>query len=140
MKRLSCKLVGAILVATLFAPVLVPGAPAPPEIKTVVAFVFAPGSAGQLRPWGTAFFVGVADPKDANRTFVYLVTAKHVLQKDDRKSWLPKVFLRLNTKKGDTGFVEIPISPSGRDQTVFLHPNDSTADVAVIPDGQFTPW
>lgn len=134
MKRPSARTVGAIVVALLLAPGLLLGGPAPPEIKTVVAFVFAPGSApGQLKPWGTAFFVGVPDPKDANRTFVYLVTAKHVLQTDDRKSWLPKVFLRLNTKKGDTGLVEVPITPSGRNQTVFVHPKDATADVAVIP-------
>jgi hypothetical protein len=93
-----------------------------------------PGQAAdQLKPWGTAFFVGVKDPKDEKRSFVYLVTAKHVLQDGDRKSWLPKVFLRLNTRNGDSGLIEIPIIPAGGNRTVFLHPQDSTADVAVIP-------
>lgn len=123
-----------IVLATLSLPRALFGGPVPPEIKTVLAFVFAPApAAGQLKPWGTAFFVGVKDPKDEARSFVYLVTAKHVLQTDDRKSWLPKVFLRLNTKQGDSGFVEVPIVPAGRNRTVFLHPKDSTADVAVIP-------
>jgi hypothetical protein len=63
MKRPSAGTVGAVIAALLLAPGLLPGAPAPPEIKTVVAFVFAPGSApGQLRPWGTAFFVGRPPP------------------------------------------------------------------------------
>lgn len=134
MIRASRRLVALTVSAALLAPGILLGAPVPPEIKTIVTFVFAPGPAeGQLRPWGTAFFVGVKHPKDETRSFVYLVTAKHVLQAEDRKSWLPKIFLRLNTKKGDTGIVEVPIIPAGRNQTVFLHPTDSTADVAVVP-------
>jgi hypothetical protein len=86
-----------------------------------------------MRAWGTAFFVGVKDPKDEKRNFCYVVTAKHVLQTEDHKSWLPKIFLRLNTKTGDSEFIEIPIVSSGQHKTVFLHPTDSTADVAVIP-------
>lgn len=128
------RLFAIIAVAMLSVPGVLSGAPVPPEIKTVVAFVFAPGQAAdQLVPWGTAFFVGVKDPKDENTSFVYLVTAKHVLQADDRKSWLPKIFLRLNTRKGDSGLIEVPIIPAGRNQTVFLHPQDATVDVAVIP-------
>ena len=126
-----------VLISAVFAliyPRLLVGAPVPAEVKTVVAFVFAPGSKpGQVKPWGTSFFVGVKDPKDEKRSYAYLVTAKHVLQNEDRKSWLPKVFLRLNTLKGDAAFVEIPINVSGNNQTVFVHPNDSTADVAVVP-------
>ncbi|MBI2232183.1 MAG: hypothetical protein HYU46_24200, partial [Deltaproteobacteria bacterium] len=128
------RFIAVIVVVAVLLPRLLFGAPVPPEIKTVVAFVFAPGpKADQLKPWGTGFFVGVKDPKDENKSFVYLVTAKHVLQTEDRKSWLSKIFLRLNTRTGDSGIIEIPIVPSGKNQTVFLHPNDSTADVAVIP-------
>jgi hypothetical protein len=128
------RLVSIILVFAVLLPRLLLGAPVPPEVKTVVAFVFAPGpKAGQLRPWGTSFFVGVRDPNDEKRTFPYLVTAKHVLQTEGRQSWLSKIFLRLNTHKGDAEIVEIPIVTSGKNRTVFLHPNDSTADVAVIP-------
>lgn len=123
-----------IFVVAVLLPCLLFGAPVPPEIKMIVVFVFAAGpKADQLKPWATGFFVGVKSPKDENQAFVYLVTAKHVLQTEDRKSWLSKIFLRLNTRKGDSGIIEIPIVPSGKNQTVFLHPNDSTADVAVIP-------
>lgn len=134
MTRVLRTLLAATMALAVLSPGLLLGGPVPPEIKTVVAFVFAPGPAeGQLKPWGTAFFVGVKHPNDETKSFVYLVTAKHVLQTDDRKSWLPKVLLRLNTRKGDTGIVEVPVVPSGRNQTVFLHPKDATADVAVIP-------
>ncbi len=134
MKRRSARLLTFIAAAYLLAPGLSLAAPVPPVVKTVVAFVFAPGLAeGQLKPWGTAFFVGVKDPKHEDRSFVYLVTAKHVLQAEDRKSWLPKVFVRLNTRAGDSQFVTVPLVLSGAGQTVFLHPKDSAADVAVIP-------
>jgi hypothetical protein len=127
-------LLAFVVVGCLSVPKALHGAPVPPEIKTVVAFLFAPGPAGgQPIPQGTGFFVGVKHPKDEAKSFVYLVTAKHVLQSSDRKSWLPKIFLRLNTRKGDLGFIEVPIVPSGRGQTVFLHPTDTTTDVAVIP-------
>jgi hypothetical protein len=95
------KVVTIILTCAVIVPRLLFGAPVPAEVKTVVAFVFAPAEkAGQLKPWGTSFFVGVADPNDEKRIFSYLVTAKHVLQTEDRKSWLSKIFLRLNTLKG----------------------------------------
>jgi hypothetical protein len=108
-------------------------APIPPEVKTVVAFVFVPGKQpGKAVPYGTAFFVGVKDPKNSERTFVYLVTAKHVLQNPDHKSWLPKILLRLNTKDGGAEAVEVPVSLTGTNKTVFQHP-DPSVDIAIIP-------
>ena len=134
MRRFSALIIVLALVGCLSDPTTLHGGPVPPEIKTVVAFVFAPGpTGGPPIPHGTGFFVGVKHPKDETRSFVYLVTAKHVLQSVDRRSWLPKILLRLNTRKGDLGFIEIPIVPSGRGQTIFLHPTDTTTDVAVIP-------
>lgn len=108
-------------------------APIPPEVKSVVAFLFIPGKQPtEFTPYGTAFFVGVKDSKNPERNFAYLVTAKHVLQDSDHKSWLPNIFLRLNTKNGGSEIVEIPVSPSGTNKTVFLHP-DPSVDIAVIP-------
>lgn len=108
-------------------------APIPPEVKSVVGFLFIPGKQpGELVPYGTGFFVGVKDSKNADRSFVYLVTAKHVLQAADHKSWLPKIFLRLNTRTGGSEILEIPLSLSGAHRTVFLH-SDPSVDLAVIP-------
>ena len=111
---------------------MVGAAPIPPEVKAVVAFLFAQKSDTEMVPWGTAFFVGVKHPKQPERSFVYLVTAKHVLQTPDRKSWLPKIFIRLNRHDGGSDLLELPIVISGKGQTTFVHP-DPTVDLAVIP-------
>ena len=108
--------------------------PIPAEVKSVVAFVFIPDKEpGSFTPWGTAFFVAVKDEANPDRAFVYLVTAKHVLQTADQKAWLPQIFVRLNTRAGASEMFPVPIVVSGAKQTVFLHPTDKTADVAVIP-------
>jgi hypothetical protein len=128
--RCSLACVVAIL---LFCGGTTMAAPIPPEVKSVVGFLFIPGKQpGELVPYGTGFFVGVKDPKNADRSFVYLVTAKHVLQATDHKSWLPKIFLRLNTRTGGSETIEIPLSFSGVDRTVFLH-SDPSVDLATIP-------
>jgi hypothetical protein len=133
MIRNSRSALASILVVVLFWGEAIMAAPIPPEVKSVVAFVFIPGKKpGELVPYGTAFFVGVKDPKTADRFFVYLVTAKHVLRTQDHKSWLPKIFLRLNTKTGGSEILEMPLSLSGANRTVFLH-TDPSVDIAVIP-------
>jgi hypothetical protein len=107
-------------------------APIPPDVKDAVAFVLRAGDKpGELVPYGTAFFVGVPDPKNGGRSFVYLVTAKHVFQTPDHK-WLPQVFVRLNTKEDSSELLQVPIVISGEKKTVFLDP-DSTVDIAVVP-------
>ncbi len=59
--------------------------PVPPEIKKIVAFIFVPGKGGNLIPQGTGFFLGIKHPQKQDRFLVYLVTAKHVLQDNDKK-------------------------------------------------------
>lgn len=133
MIRKSKPALASVLVVILFWGEAIMAAPIPPEVKSVVAFVFIPGKKpGELVPYGTAFLVGVKDRKTADRFFVYLVTAKHVLRTPDHKSWLPKIFLRLNTKTGGSEILEIPLSLSGVNKTVFLH-TDPSVDIAVIP-------
>jgi hypothetical protein len=110
------------------------GGAVPPEVKSVVAFVFVPDKEpGKFLPWGTAFFVAVKDELDPSRTFVYLVTAKHVLRAQDHKTWFPQVFVRLNTRTGGSELIPVPVILAEAHQTVFLHPSDPAADVAVIP-------
>ena len=133
MKRGSRPFLVCIALAIFLGWEAVVAAPIPPEVKTVVAFVFIPGQQpGKTVPYGTAFFVGIKDPKNSERSFVYLVTAKHVLQGPDHKSWLPKILVRLNTKNGGVETEEIPVSLTGTNKTVFQHP-DPSVDIAVIP-------
>ena len=126
-------ILASLLIALLFGGGAASAAPIPPEVKSVVAFVFIPGKQlGEFIPYGTAFFVGVKDTQNSERSFVYLVTAKHVLQAPDHKSWLPNIFLRLNTKNGASEVVKIPVALSGPHRTVFIHA-DPSVDVAIIP-------
>lgn len=109
-------------------------APVPSQVKDVVAFVFAKGEKpGEIVAWGTAFFVGVKHPANADRLLVYLVTARHVLKTADQKAWLPSVLVRLNARAGGTQVAEVPVVPSGDGQNVFVHSTDPTVDIAVIP-------
>jgi len=133
MNMIAKSILALFFLTILFEGKAIMAAPIPPEVKSVVAFVFIPGRGpSEFIPYGTAFFVGVKDPKNSERSYVYLVTAKHVLQNLDHKSWLPKMFLRLNTKNDSSEIFEVPVSPSGAQKTVFLHP-DPSVDIAVIP-------
>ncbi len=106
--------------------------PIPPELKSIVTFVFVEKIGKGLVPHGTAFFVGVPHPKEADRHFVYLVTAKHVLQDPETKSFFPKISVRLNLAEGGTLLASIPLVEGGPAKNIFVH-KDSTVDLAVIP-------
>ena len=105
--------------------------PIPPEVKSVVVFVFVEKE-GKLVANGTAFFVGVKKSSEPPIFSVYLVTAKHVLYKPDTTEYLDKVFIRINRKDGGCEVGVIPIKVTGDNRTVFLH-DDPTVDIAVIP-------
>lgn len=104
----------------------------PPQVKQVVAFIFIERPDGKLVANGTAFFVGVPDEQNPERSYVYLVTAKHVLQKTEGGPFFPAVFVRLDKKDGSAETVKLPIVASGDKRTVFFH-DDTTVDLAVFP-------
>ena len=105
--------------------------PIPPEVKSIVVFVFIEKE-GDLIPNGTAFFVGVKNPSEPTRSVVYLITAKHVLYKPDTTEFLDKVFVRINKRKGGSKINPIPIRVEGENKTVFFH-SDPTVDIVAIP-------
>jgi len=105
------------------------GVPIPEEIKKIVSFIFVRNAGGQLVPNGTGFFVGVPSDKDPNRSYVYLVTAKHVLQ-DQRGQWFPEVAVRLNKLDGGAEFVRLDLRPK---KQVYTHATDGSVDIAVVP-------
>lgn len=106
--------------------------PIPPTLKKTVAFIYAPNQKGELIPNGTGFFIAVSPPEDSNKNMGYLVTAKHVLQKQDKKSFFQDVSLRLNRKNGTAQMVQVPLRLEGANKNVFLH-QDPTVDLALIP-------
>jgi len=63
-------------------------APIPSEVKSVVAFIFIKNEEGKLIANGTGFFVGVRNPSNPDSFSVYLVTAKHVLYKQNTTDFL----------------------------------------------------
>jgi Trypsin-like peptidase domain len=106
--------------------------PVPPEIKSVVTFIFVAGSSGTAAPQGTGFFVNVKDPTSPDRIFGYLVTAKHVLQTDDQQAFRSEILIRLNVTGGESELAKVQLTPDGKNKNVFVHP-DSTVDIAVVP-------
>ncbi|MEN6373572.1 MAG: serine protease [Smithella sp.] len=106
-------------------------APIPPEIKSVVVFIFVERD-GKLIPNGTAFFVGVKNPSNPDIFSVYLVTARHVLCKPNSTDLLDKVYVRVNKKGGGSEVGTIPLNAKGDKTNVFFH-GDSSVDIAVIP-------
>jgi len=106
-------------------------APIPPEIKSVVVFIFTEKE-GKLIPNGTAFFVGVKNSSEPTTFSVYLITAKHVLHKPDTTDFLDKVYVRINKREGGSEVFPIPIRVKGGKKTVFFH-SDPYVDVVAIP-------
>jgi hypothetical protein len=104
----------------------------PPEIKKIVSFIYVPSEDGKPVVSATGFFVSVKISEKPKSYFMYFVTAKHVLQKPNKKSYYSKVFIRLNKKGSGIGFKEIPIIHEGDNKNVFMH-KDPTVDIVVIP-------
>ncbi|MCK4787500.1 MAG: trypsin-like peptidase domain-containing protein [Desulfobacteraceae bacterium] len=124
---LALSIILIFMEATLIMAIIIP-----PEVKEIVSFIFVPGKDGELKPYGTGFFVGVKVSERSENYAVYFITAKHVLQRPDKKSFFSAAFLRLNKKDGKTEMLRLSISESGIPKNVFVH-KDSTVDLAVIP-------
>ena len=102
----------------------------PSEVKEIVGFVFIESPTGDAIPQGTGFFVGVWDANDKGKGHAYLVTAKHVIEDEAKKRFLPAIYLRLNTNDGRSEIIKIPLSESGPKKNIFIHA-DSTVDIVV---------
>jgi len=87
-----------------------------------------------LCPAGTGFFVGVPDSTNPAVSYVYLVTAKHVLFDSKTNSLYPRIVTRLNKRGGSILRGTITLAAQGTNKTVYIH-SDPTVDLAVIPTG-----
>jgi hypothetical protein len=147
MKRIAAMVAVFFLVSTLIAVAQVVN-----EQKKTVAFLFGtvhPRNPNGLPitdqtgkplaidlPLGTAFFVFYPDPRGGpTYGFVYLVTAKHVLQDVDG-TFLKEVKVRLNLKEPSSGkqfdFLSVPASDD-RGNLLWFHDTDGVTDVAIAP-------
>ena len=100
------------------------------QIKSCVSFIYLPNAKGDLVPNGTGFFVGI-DDTIRGRSYVYTITAKHVLWDTASKAFVPNAWLRLNKKAGDAAFVRQPMRTTGDLKNVFVH-TDSTVDLVAV--------
>ncbi len=97
----------------------------PDEVRKCVAFLAYRG-AQEMRLAGTVFFVGKPIP-NTTYSFLYAVTAKHVIEAIKTHTKDQRVYLRLNFQDSDAQLVYTNI-----DEWHF-HPTDASVDVAVIP-------
>lgn len=98
----------------------------PDDIRKCVGFIGYTKD-GQRRLAGTAFFVSyeIGTVEQGQPAFVYLITAKHVIDKIRDKA-ADRVEVRLNFKDGKAKWIDTNIG-----EWVF-HPDDDTVDVAVL--------
>jgi len=101
------------------------------EIKSAVSFVYVKDSLGNPIPNGTCFFVAIKSKTDSLITYPYLVTAKHVLKKNDT-SYYKEILIRMNTIDSSSKYTFLPIFVNSAYKNVFFH-SDSTVDIAIIP-------
>lgn len=119
------------LVLLLLIEEMAVGTPIPQEVKQAVTFVFVTSDAGKRVPNGTGFFIGVKNEQDPNLVNVYLATARHVVTNKKTASFFKHIWLRMNRKAGDWGYLRIPLS--GTDAARVFEHKDPNVDIVVIP-------
>ncbi|MEW6181832.1 MAG: hypothetical protein AB1500_01470 [Bacillota bacterium] len=98
----------------------------PADIRKCVAFICYRDHQQMIKFAGTAFFVSRQSQDESTYRFVYIVTAKHVIQEIEQHSVDSSVVLRLNTKAGS--YQEI--DTDSRDW--LFHETEPAFDVAIL--------
>jgi hypothetical protein len=95
------------------------------DLKSSVCFLCGKKEDGSYDVLGTGFFLSFPSelqPKDV--WYVYLVTAKHIIDEVKAKGY-PNFHLRINTRHGGVEFMEVPDN--------WKYPSAPGPDVAVMP-------
>jgi hypothetical protein len=98
----------------------------PEEITKCAAFVLYKRTDG-LHLAGTAFYVGVPIPEIPGKSWIHMLTARHVIKRIADEAVDGRVRIRVNTKSAAAQIVETEAS-----QWLF-HPTDPTVDIAMLP-------
>ncbi|HWD92654.1 MAG TPA: hypothetical protein VG938_09915 [Verrucomicrobiae bacterium] len=97
----------------------------PDVIKKAVVFIGIQAEPGDIKFCGTGFFISMPSTRVPNHNFIYLITARHVVEGINGRDF----YVRLNTKDGKSHTFQ------GDNQvTWWYHPNDNEhkkTDVAV---------
>jgi hypothetical protein len=106
----------------------------PTDITKTVVFIYKDAAGTPAQAQGTGFMVSIPSSGDPNRSWVYLVTAQHVVHtnaNDFNSPLFSQLWVRVNNKSGGSAMYKIGIIPSGEGQTVFFH-SDPSVDIAVL--------
>lgn len=103
----------------------------PPDYKKPVVYISLRDDKGVFQPEGTGFFVYMQS-EDSLISFLYLITAKHVIQRQSSDYFPSDIEVRINSNDGLSKSIRIPLYQKGKLKNVFFH-NDATVDLAAIP-------
>jgi len=106
----------------------------PNDITKTVVFIYKDASGSQTQADGTGFIVSIPSPIVPDRSWCYLITAKHVVHtnsNDFNSPLYPSLWIRVNKKSGGYGMYKIDIIPSGKLRDIYFH-SDISVDIAVI--------
>lgn len=109
----------------------------PEDIRKCVAFLAIRAAEGEFKFVGSIFWIGQEQPlSPEGRAFadpIYAVTARHVIDAI-RKLGTSEIYIRVNLRDGDSGWVRSDLGDW------FVHPTDSTVDVAILKAGLDGQW
>ncbi|OHB77747.1 MAG: hypothetical protein A2Z25_19160 [Planctomycetes bacterium RBG_16_55_9] len=120
-KQISIFLFAIIMSVVAFAE------PIPQNVNKCVAYLVKP-EPDHNTPIGTGFFIGYQYSNESDKTFVFLVTARHVLFDDKGKSH-SHLLVRMN-EKTTAQAKDFDILNSNR---WFFHKDEKSVDIAVQP-------
>lgn len=122
------RLIAPAIVGLMFLSVGSAGSQSIDTVKSCVVFIHSPADRGTRL--GTGFLVGEWDTL-IQRSWIYMVTAKHVVRDRKTNSFYRDLSIRMNLKSG--GSREFPLRPDPlvKDGRVFYHP-DPTVDLVVF--------
>jgi len=98
----------------------------PDEVRKSVVFLLYVNKKQQLNLAGTGFFVSVQPDEFDGRTFVYLITAKHVIVAVRQHSIDGNIIVRINDRNGGQQTIAV------HESVWKEHPTDSSVDISVL--------
>ena len=102
------------------------------EAPKTVVFLYTDRDGAPEHAQGTGFLIATPVSTSSAWQWVYLVTAKHVLETDDPADPMySQIYARMNLRSGGSEMVSLPLRYAGPSQTVFLD-SEVSVDVAVV--------
>ena len=102
----------------------------PDNLRDCCCFIYV-GEDKERKLKGTGFFISEVLHQNRNNSvtlsYVYLVTAKHIIESIKQHYPNSQTGIRMNSTNGETIDIEIPLD------AWLYHPNDSTVDAVILP-------